>query len=130
MPKARSAPLSAAPPVTPDRAARLYRLVEWLIRKPQTRLFLTQRLGIGVRDFYRDLEVLRTAGIEIGFTDGRYSLFSPAPQARDLIPFPNPCLSLGEAETLSRGRSTAHRRLRQLVDAMTGPTPVRRTRKR
>jgi len=41
------------------RAARLYRLLSMLGRGPQTRVALIRRLRLGLRGYYRDLEVLR-----------------------------------------------------------------------
>ena len=40
--------------------------------------------------------------------------------AVDLLPFPDPRLSLGEAQRLSRGRTAAHRTLRERVEQITG----------
>ena len=61
----------AAPPlpersgVTPERFVRLVRLLHLLGRKPVNRQMLTQRLKIDIRGFYRDLGLVRAAGISV-----------------------------------------------------------------
>lgn len=98
--------------VTAERAARLYRLLQILGAGPQTRAVLMRRLRLDMRGFYRDLELLRAAGIELALIDRRYVLTGPVKAAVALLPFPDPHLTLGEAEQLARGRSPAHRKLR------------------
>ena len=68
--------------VTPERAARLNRLLQLLGTGPQTRGILTRRLRLDVRGFYRDLEVLRAAGIAIALRNRRYFLDEPVNTAR------------------------------------------------
>jgi hypothetical protein len=114
MAKRRSPPSNAAP-VTTERAARLIRLVTLLGKKKHTRERLTQRLDVGVRDFYRDLEILRKAGVAIAYEGQKYSLVSELGKALHLIPFPITVLTLGEAEQLARGRTHAHRKLKQYI---------------
>ena len=65
-----------------------------------------------MRGFYRDLELLRSAGITVQLTEGRYSLAGALPEALLRLPFPDPHLTLGEVEQLARGRSRAHQHLR------------------
>jgi hypothetical protein len=112
MAKKQSAPVS----VTPERAGRLFRLLTLLGAGPQTRATLTRRLRLGVRGFYRDLEVLREVSIQIALTNGKYSLLEPAAQAIHRLPFPDPGLTLGEARQLARGRLGAHKKIRQQLD--------------
>src|SRR5207253_231940 len=58
--------VEAAPVIlTPQRAARLYKLLILLGEGPQTRQFLLRRLKLDIRGFYRDLESLRALGIEV-----------------------------------------------------------------
>jgi predicted DNA-binding transcriptional regulator YafY len=118
MAKRRSPPPIPAAAVTSERAVRLFRLVTLLGEKPQTRVFLTRRLDVGVRDFYRDLEILRKAGIAIAYERRKYSLASDLEKSRELIPFPISFLTLGEAEQLARGRTRAHRKLKDYIQAM------------
>jgi len=110
---------AATAPVTPERAGRLYRLLRLLGRKPQSRDVLANALGLGMRGFYRDLEALRLAGIEVLLKDGRYILGSKLADAIARLPFPDPGLTLGEATQLARGRSKAHRKLKRQVAQIT-----------
>ncbi len=117
MAKQRSTPSDrAARMVTPERAARLFRLLQLLGAGPQTREVLTRRLGLDVRGFYRDLEVLRGAGIVVPLRAHRYSLEGKLADAVARLPFPDPRLTLGEAQQLARGRTPAHRKLKGLLD--------------
>ncbi len=100
---------------TLERAARLYRLVTLLGRGAQTRARLTRALRLNVRGFYRDLDVLRQCGIAIALVDGKYTLDDHLARARDLLPFPDPGLTLGEARQLSRGRTRVHQKLRKQI---------------
>src|SRR5438445_3186817 len=100
----------AARSVTANRAARLFRLLTLLSRGPQARSVLTRRLKVGVRDFYRDLVILQKVGIGVELIDGRYSLGEPALHAIERLPFPDPGLTPGEARSLSKGRTAAHRK--------------------
>jgi hypothetical protein len=111
MAKKRAAP--AINTVTSDRAGRLFRLLTLLGAGPQTRASLTRRLRLGVRGFYRDLEVVRAVGIDIALSGGKYILLEPAATAIERLPFPDPGLTLGEARALSRGKTTAHRKIRE-----------------
>jgi predicted DNA-binding transcriptional regulator YafY len=120
MAKKRQAAPSAEPPgVTTERFTRLYRLVKFLGAGPATRETLARRLRLDVRGFYRDLELLRAAGIDVSVTGGRYSLTAGGAAALARLPFPDPHLSLGEAQALAKGRSAAHRKLAELVGRLT-----------
>src|SRR2546422_11328653 len=92
---------AAVNPVTPERSGRLYRLLRLLGRKPQARDALADVLGLGVRGFYRDLEALRTANVEVLLQGGRYLLIGKLTDAIARLPFPDPGLTLGEAIQLS-----------------------------
>jgi hypothetical protein len=111
MAKKRAA--SAITSVTPDRAGRLFRLLTLLGTGPQTRTNLTRRLRLGVRGFYRDLEVLRQVGIRVALVNSKYVLTEDAASAIDRLPFPDPGLTLGEARQLARGKLSAHRKIRE-----------------
>src|SRR5688572_14701054 len=102
--------------VSSERAARLYRLLSFLGAGPQTRSSLTRRLRLGIRGFYRDLEVLRAVGIQVELANGRYHLVEEVTQAIERLPFPDPGLTLGEARELSRGRSKAHKKIREQLE--------------
>jgi predicted DNA-binding transcriptional regulator YafY len=76
---------------------------------------LARRLGVDVRGFYRDLGVLRAAGIDVSLSRGSYRLNGDLSDALSRIPFPDPLLTLGEACLLAKGKTTAHRKLRELL---------------
>ncbi len=109
-----SAPESRA--VTEERAARLHRLLTILAAGAQTRAGLARRLKLDVRGFYRDLELLRAAGIAIPLKNRRYSIAGDPKQAIARLPFPDPRLTLGEAMSLAKGRTAVHRKLREQVN--------------
>jgi predicted DNA-binding transcriptional regulator YafY len=101
--------------VTAERARRLHQLLKLLSGAPQTRSLLTKRLKLDIRGFYRDLEVLREAGIEVHMNARKYLLDLDFKKAVNLLPFPDPHLTLGEAALLVKGTSKAHRKLRELL---------------
>lgn len=108
---------TAAPAsVTSERAGRLFRLLSLLAAGPQSRKTLTRRLRLGVRGFYRDLGVLRQAGIHVALNNGKYALVDDPVQAIERLPFPDPGLTLGEARQLARGRSPVHQKIRVQLD--------------
>jgi hypothetical protein len=114
---------NAAPPVTersgvtPDRFARLFRLLKIMAEKQLGRDALARKLGVDVRGFYRDLGLLRTSGIGISLAQGRYHLDGDLDEAVARIPFPDPLLSLGEARLLAKGKTVAHRKLRDQLNS-------------
>ena len=73
-------------------------------------------MRLGVRGFYRDLEVLRDVGIVVHLAKGKYFLEEEADNAIERLPFPDPSLSLGEARQLAKGRSAVHKKLRALLE--------------
>jgi predicted DNA-binding transcriptional regulator YafY len=111
MPEARSVSL--------ERAVRLFQVVDLLAEKERTRRHLLQALKIDIRTFYRDLELLRDCGIQVILLSRCYRLVTPAARALDALPFPDPGLSLGEAEVLAKGRTKVHKRFRELLATIT-----------
>jgi hypothetical protein len=118
--KRASAAAAQARTVTPERAARLYRLLKLLGTGPQSRQNVTRRLRLDIRGFYRDLELLRTADIDVTLVEGRYRLTGKAADAVARLPFPDPRLTLGEATQLAKGRSPAHRKLKEQIAEIVG----------
>ena len=116
--RSRTAPAPAAdrPAVTADRFVRLYRLVQILARAPQTREALARRLSVDVRGFYRDLDLLRKAGVPLTLNDGRYSLSESVEMALARLPFPDPHLTLGDARLLAKGRTKTHSSLKAQIN--------------
>lgn len=115
MGSARKTPAVPASSVSLERAARLYRLVEYLGEGNRTRSQILNKLKIDIRTFYRDLELLRDSRIEVTLTNRKYALVQPSDDALLSLPFPDPCLSLGEAQQLAKGRSKTHLKLRDLL---------------
>jgi hypothetical protein len=103
--------------VTAERFSRLYQLVQFLGSGPRTREKLIERLAVDVRGFYRDLELLRGAGIGITLQAGAYQLEGGLEDALALLPFPDLHLTLGEVRQLARGRTRAHRYVQQQLES-------------
>jgi predicted DNA-binding transcriptional regulator YafY len=118
--KSRTRPDSEQKSVTADRAARLYRLVQFLGSGPKTREALRRKLKLDTRGFYRDLEFLRAAGITVNLDRQRYVLHDKLQKALHNLPFPDPNLTLGEVAQLAKGRTRAHRKLKQQLARIIG----------
>ena len=101
--------------ITVERAQRLYRLIRLLRLSPQSRGSLTKKLRVDVRGFYRDLELLRDAGISIPFHEQRYLLEENIRNVLERLPFPDPHLTLREAKEIAKGKTSAHQKLRSLI---------------
>jgi hypothetical protein len=114
-PAAAPAPAEERSGVTPDRFARLYRLLNLMAEKPLGRDALARKVGLDVRGFYRDLGLLRSSGIGVNLTQGRYRLEGDVDTAVALLPFPDPLLTLGEVRLLAKGKTVAHRKLREHI---------------
>ena len=102
--------------VTPERSVRLCRLIQLLAGGPKKREALAKRLRLDVRGFYRDLDLLRKSGVTIELESGSYHLQQQREEAIDLLPFHDPLLTIGDVRQLSKGRSTAHRKLKQKLE--------------
>ncbi|ADV62190.1 hypothetical protein Isop_1606 [Isosphaera pallida ATCC 43644] len=114
---ARSATARRRPSVSisMNRAARLHRLVKILSREALARDEVLERLNLGLRTFYRELELLRRCGIKIRLEKRRYMLTSTPEEAEGKLPFPDPQLSFAEMNELAQGEGPAARRLAQLL---------------
>jgi hypothetical protein len=118
--------------ITLGRAARLHRLVRFLAGGPRTRDAILSELAIGLRTFYRELELLKRCGIKVRSRGKDYTLQSTAEQAEGRLPFPDPQLSFAEMAELSRHPGDAARRLAEMLDSVINyPTePQKRARGR
>ncbi|HEY2783932.1 MAG TPA: hypothetical protein VGJ05_03070 [Fimbriiglobus sp.] len=114
-------PADDAAVLTSQRAARLYRLLSLLGDGAQSRSGLLKRLKLDLRGFYRDLEFLRSLGVEYSSANHRYALASDLDAALARLPFPDPGLSLKDAVQLAKGTTEAHRKLRRRIESITGP---------
>lgn len=110
----------SSPAITPARAARLYKLLSLMSEAPRTRKFLLGKLKIDIRGFYRDMECLRTLGVEIDFDGTKYQLVTPLDTATSMVPFPDPGLSIRDAIALSKGNSEAHKKLKKKLESFLG----------
>jgi predicted DNA-binding transcriptional regulator YafY len=108
-------PLPPRGSVSVERAVRLYRLLKLLGAGPRSREALRKRLRLDARGFYRDLGLLRDCGIHVSSSNHLYRLEDEFRQALVRLPFPDPGLTLGEAQQVARGRTTAHRKLKEQI---------------
>lgn len=107
--------------LTGQRAARLFRLLSLLAQAPLTRQQVLRKLRIDVRGFYRDLEALRTLGVDIEpASDGRYCLAAALDEALAHLPFPDPGLNFRDVQQLAKGESAAHRKLKRRINSVLG----------
>jgi hypothetical protein len=102
--------------ITLGRAARLYGLVALLGIEPREREEILKELQIGLRTFYRELELLRRCGIKIRLKERRYTLASTSSEAEGRLPFPDPQLSFAEMAELAAGSSPAANRLAEMLE--------------
>jgi predicted DNA-binding transcriptional regulator YafY len=107
--------------VTSDRCLRLCRLVQLLAGGPKKRDTLAKKLRLDVRGFYRDLDLLRKSGVSVELQGGQYHLGQGREEATDLLPFRDPLLTIGEVRQLFRGRTPAHRKLKEKLDQILKP---------
>jgi hypothetical protein len=114
--------------ITLQRAARLHRLVRFVSEAPRTRDAVLTYLRIGLRTFYRELELLRRCGVKIRHRDKLYTLMATAEQAEGKLPFPDPQLSFAEMAELAQCPCDAGQRLGQLLASVINHplTPPRR----
>jgi hypothetical protein len=105
--------------LTPDRLARLYRLLQLLDKAPQGRAELLRHLKLDLRGMYRDLETLRQLGIRFKKEAGRYRLVESFDVTIRRLPFPDPKLNFQEAAQLAKGSTLAHRKLQGQIRALT-----------
>lgn len=121
----RAAPAPPPPPppsrpsVTAERFRRLHRVLALLGTGPKTRATLVAAVKIDVRGFYRDLVLLREAGVAITLIEGRYVLEDELEEAVGKLPFPDPLLTLAEARKLSAGKGAAQTALATRIRALT-----------
>jgi hypothetical protein len=101
--------------ITLGRAARLHRLVTTLAAEPRPREELLKELAIGLRTFYRELELLKRCKVRVRLVKRAYTLQSTAEEAEGRLPFPDPQLSFAELRELAAGPGQAARRLAELL---------------
>jgi hypothetical protein len=104
--------------ITLQRAARLHRLVRFLAGEPRGRPAILSELRIGLRTFYRELELLRRCGVKIRHRAKLYHLLPTAAEAEGRLPFPDPQLSFAEMAELAACDCPAGRRLAAMLAAV------------
>ncbi|WP_199756797.1 hypothetical protein [Tautonia sociabilis] len=113
--------------ITDGRAARLHRMARLLDEAPRSREELLQALRIGLRTFYRELDLLRRCGVKVRLVRKQYQLQGSLAEAEERLPFPDPRLSFVEmAELASYDGPAANRMsalLRNVLEASGGKTP-------
>jgi predicted DNA-binding transcriptional regulator YafY len=115
--------------ITLQRAARLHRLVRFLAESPRTREAILAQLGVGLRTFYRELELLKRCGVKVRHKNKQYTLMATAEQALGRLPFPDPQLSFAEMAELAACPCPAGKRLAELLASVINqPAPEKKRR--
>jgi len=104
--------------ITLQRAARLHRLVRFLAGGPRARPAVLSELRIGLRTFYRELELLKRCAVKVRHKAKLYHLVPTAAEAEGRLPFPDPQLSFAEMAELAQCDCPAGRRLAELLGAV------------
>ena len=115
--------------ITLNRAARLHRLLKMLEEGPTPREGLLDRLSIGLRTFYRELDLLKRCGIKVRRDGKTYRLTSTMVEAEFRLPFPDPQLSFAEMAELSGHPGDAAKRLAEIYRSVVEP-PATKPKKR
>ncbi|WZO96699.1 hypothetical protein EP7_003704 [Isosphaeraceae bacterium EP7] len=87
---------------------------------PKSRDALMQNLGIGLRTFYRELQLLKRCGIRVSLSEKTYRLHATLEHAQGRLPFPDPRLSFAEAQELVEGSGPASSRILELLNKVMG----------
>ncbi len=113
--------------ITLQRAARLHRMVWFLAESSRTREAILSNLSIGLRTFYRELELLKRCQVKVRHRNKQYSLLATAKQAEGRLPFPDPQLSFAEMAELAACPCPAGKRLAELLNTVINqPAPVKK----
>jgi predicted DNA-binding transcriptional regulator YafY len=113
--------------ITLQRAARLHRLVWYLAETPRTRDGILSNLNIGLRTFYRELELLKRCGVKVRHKNKQYTLLATAKHAEGRLPFPDPQLSFAEMAELAACSCDAGKRLAELLATVINqPAPAKK----
>jgi predicted DNA-binding transcriptional regulator YafY len=104
--------------ISRSRAMRLYRMLRLLEQGSISRASLLRKLSVGMRTFYRDLEMLRQWSIPIVAEGHKYSLSGSEPWL-ERLPFPDPELTFAEAMILAKGKTPAGQKLHSIIEELT-----------
>jgi predicted DNA-binding transcriptional regulator YafY len=118
--------------ITLGRASRLHRLVTMLEAAATSREALLDRLEVGLRTFYRELDLLKKCGIKVKRDGKSYLLRSTMADAEARLPFPDPQLSFAEMAELTRLPGEAAKRLAEIYQSVIElpPPKVKKRRKK
>ncbi len=116
--------------ITLSRAARLHRLVSILGVQSRTRERILSDLSIGLRTFYRELELLKKVGVKVRLTGKLYELQTSLDEAEGRLPFPDPQLSFAEMAELAKCPCEAGKRLADLLASVVAEPVAPASRKR
>ena len=87
---------------------------------------ILSELRIGLRTFYRELELLKKCAVKVRHKHKLYHLVPTAAEALGRLPFPDPQLSFAEMAELAVCDCAAGRRLAELLAAVVNePAPVK-----
>ena len=107
--------------ITLARASRLYRLVGLLADGADSREGILQGLKVGLRTFYRELELLKKCGVKVKQAGKVYQLHTKdKEEAQGRLPFPDPQLSFAEMTELSNYGGPASKRMGKLLESVVG----------
>ncbi len=86
-------------------------------------------LKIGLRTFYRELDLLKRCGIKVRHKEKLYHLSISADEGVGRLPFPDPQLNFAEMTELAQSPGPAGKRLAELLASVVNPpdTPKRST---
>lgn len=115
----KSAPTANRTRVSGARAGRLYKLLKLLSKGTTQRTQLVKKLKVGMRTFYRDIDLLRECGVKIETNASGYEMTTKLDAALHKLPYPDPQLTFGDVVSLSKGRTQSHRRLKAQFEALT-----------
>jgi predicted DNA-binding transcriptional regulator YafY len=114
--------------ITLQRASRLYRLVRFLTQARKRPEILAE-LRLGLRTFYRELELLKRCGIKVSYKTKIYQLAPTTDAAEGRLPFPDPQLTFSEMAELARHPGPVAKRLAELLETVISP-PEPKSRKK
>jgi len=113
--------------ITLQRAARLHRMVRFLAEGSRTRSAILSYLRIGLRTFYRELDLLKKCAVRVRLKTKLYHLVPTAAEAEGRLPFPDPQLSFAEMAELAQCPCAAGKRLADLLASVINhPEPAKK----
>jgi predicted DNA-binding transcriptional regulator YafY len=107
--------------ITLQRASRLHRLVRFLAESPRARSAILADLRIGLRTFYRELDLINRCGVKVRHKAKLYHLVPAGPEPEGRLPFPDPQLSFSEMAELAQCPCASGKRLADLLAAVIKP---------